>query len=71
MGRDISYLNNATSCVNRLEEYSQRDINQYLGNLATLWHPINPKRIFGLEIRSRVLVSRKHSIRVNLDKSQG
>ena len=71
MGRDISYLNNATSCVNRLEEYSQRDIHQYLGILVTLWHPINPKRIFGLEIRSRVLVSRKHSIRVNLDKSQG
>ena len=71
MGRDISYLNNATSCVNRLEEYSQRDIHQYLGILATLWHPINPKRIFGLEIRSRVLVSRKHSIRVSLDKSQG
>ena len=71
MGRDISYLNNATSCVNRLEEYSQRDIHQYLGILVTLWHPINPKRIFGLEIRSRVLVSRKHSIRVNLDKNQG
>ena len=71
MGRDISYLNNATSCVNRLEEYSQWDIHQYLGISATLWHPINPKRIFGLEIRSRVLVSRKHSIRVNLDKSQG
>ena len=66
MGRDISYRNNATLCVNRLEE-SVRVFS--MGHLSVFWDFINPVasnksiEIFG----SRVLVSRKHSYRVTLD----
>ena len=60
MGRDISYRNNATLCVNRLEE-SVRVFS--MGHISVFWDFINPVasnksiEIFG----SRVLVSRKHS----------
>ena len=65
MGRDISYRNNATLCVNRLEE-SVRVFS--MGHLSVFWDFINPVasnksiEIFG----SRVLISRKHSY-VGLD----
>ena len=63
MGRDISYFNNATLCVNRLEE-SVRVFSS--GHISVFWDSINPvasKNIFG----PRLLVSRKHSNRVRLD----
>ena len=65
MGRDISYRNNATLCVNRLEE-SVRVFS--MGHISVFWDFINPVasnksiEIFG----SRVLISRKHSY-VGLD----
>jgi len=68
MGRDISYHNNATLCVNRLEE-SVRVFSSGHVSILGFDRPCSIQQIHQ-DFGSRVLVSRKHSYRVRLDWSQ-
>ena len=68
MGWDISYCNNATLCVNRLEE-SVRVFSSGHVSILGFDRPCGIQQIHQ-DFGSRVLVSRKHSYRVRLDWSQ-